>query len=86
MFREVSAGSTSVSVDCRMDKDSVAISIGSANMTVPFGSVMAVRGDDPTAGARTQLARVLVAAHGGTLFGTRESMGRGQRLVARLPL
>ena len=86
MFREVSASSTSVSVDCRTDKESVAISIGSANMTVPFGSVMAVRGDDPTVGARTQLARVLVAAHGGTLFGTRESMGRGQRLVARLPL
>ena len=86
MFREVSAGSSSVSVDCRTDKDSVAISIGSANMTGPFGSVTVVRGDDPAVGARTQLARVLVAAHGGTLFGTRESMGRGQRLVARLPL
>jgi len=86
MFREVSAVSSSVSVDCRTDKGSVAISIGSANMTMPFGSVTAVRGDDPAVGARTQLARVLVAAHGGTLFGTRESMGRGQRLIARLPL
>jgi hypothetical protein len=45
-----------------------------------------VLGDDPAVGARTQLARVLLAAHGGTLFGARESAGRGQRLIARLPL
>jgi len=42
----------------------------------------------PTVGRqrRQQLARVLVAAHGGTLFGARESVGRGQRLIARFPL
>jgi len=27
-----------------------------------------------------------VAAHGGTLFGSREPMGRGQRLIARIPI
>ena len=86
MFREVSATSDSVSVDCRTDKGSVAISIGSASMTVPANAATLVRGDDPTVGARTQLARVLVAAHGGTLLGARESSGRGQRLIARLPI
>jgi len=44
------------------------------------------RGGEPDELARTQLARVLVAAHGGTLFGARESVGRGQRLIARFPL
>jgi signal transduction histidine kinase len=86
MFREVSATSDSISMDCRADKDGVAISIGSATMTGPPSAATPVRSDDPSAGARTQLARVLVAAHGGTLLGTRESMGRGQRLIARLPV
>jgi len=86
MFREVSATSDSVSVDCRTENGSVSIAIGGATMTIPSGAATPVRGDDPAAGARTQLARVLVAAHGGTLFGTREPMGRGQRLIARLPL
>jgi signal transduction histidine kinase len=86
MFREVSATADSVSVDCRTEKGSVAISIGSASMTMPSSAATLVRGDDPALGARTQLARVLVAAHGGTLFGARESMGRGQRLIARLPI
>jgi signal transduction histidine kinase len=86
MFREVSATAESVSVDCRTDKGSAVISIGSATMAVVAGAATMVRGDDPAVGARTQLARVLVAAHGGTLFGARESMGRGQRLIARLPL
>jgi signal transduction histidine kinase len=86
MFREVSATSDSVSVDCRTERGSVAISIGSASMTVPVNAATEIRHDDPTAGARTQLARVLVAAHGGTLFGAREAMGRGQRLIAHLPL
>lgn len=86
MFREVSATSDSVNVDCRTDNGSVAISIGSASMTVPASAATLVRGDDPTVGARTQLARVLVAAHGGTLSGARETTGRGQRLIARLPI
>ncbi|HTJ61784.1 MAG TPA: hypothetical protein VL333_11405 [Candidatus Saccharimonadales bacterium] len=86
MFREVSATAESVSVDCRTDKGSAVISIGSATMAVVSGAATMVRGDDPAVGARTQLARVLLAAHGGTLFGARESMGRGQRLIARLPL
>jgi signal transduction histidine kinase len=86
MFREVSATAESVSVDCRTDKGSAVISIGSATMAVVAGAATMVRGDDPAVGARTQLARVLLAAHGGTLFGARESMGRGQRLIARLPL
>ena len=55
-------------------------------MTIPAGAATAVRSDDPAVGARTQLARVLVAAHGGTLLGARESLGRGQRLIARLPI
>lgn len=86
MFREVSATSDSVSVDCRTERGSVAISIGSASMTVPVNAATEIHFDDPTAGARTQLARVLVAAHGGTLFGAREAMGRGRRLIAHLPL
>ncbi len=86
MFREVSATAESVSVDCRTDKGSAVISIGSATMAVVASAATMVRGDDPAVGARTQLARVLLAAHGGTLFGARESMGRGQRLIARLPL
>jgi signal transduction histidine kinase len=86
MFREVSATAESVSVDCRTDKGSAVISIGSATMAVIAGAATMVRGDDPAVGARTQLARVLLAAHGGTLFGARESMGRGRRLIARLPL
>ena len=86
MFREVSASSDSVSVDCRADKGSAVISIGSATMTVPASAAMPVRADDPTVGARTQLARVLLAAHGGTLSGVREAMGGGQRLIARLPI
>jgi len=85
MFREVSATSDSVSVDCRSDKGSAVISIGSATMTVPASAATPVRADDPAVGARTQLARVLVAAHGGTLSGAREAMGGGQRLIARLP-
>jgi signal transduction histidine kinase len=86
MFREVSATADSVSVDCRTDKGSAVISIGSATMAVVNGQARPVSGDDPSVGARTQLARVLLAAHGGTLFGARESAGRGQRLIARLPL
>jgi signal transduction histidine kinase len=86
MFREVSATSDRVSVDCRTDKGSAVISIGSASMTVPASSATPVRGDDPAVGARTQLARVLVVAHGGTLLGARETMGGGQRLIARLPI
>jgi len=86
MFREVSASSDSVSVDCRTEKGNVAISIGGATMTMPSSAATPVRGDDPAVGARTQLARVLVAAHGGTLFGSREPMGRGQRLIARIPI
>jgi hypothetical protein len=86
MFREVSATTDSVSVDCRTDKGSAVISIGSATMAVVAGAARPVSGDDPAVGARTQLARVLLAAHGGTLFGARESAGRGQRLIARLPL
>ena len=86
MFREVSATSSSVSVDCRSDKGSAVISIGSATMTVPASAATPVRADDPAVGARTQLARVLLAAHGGTLFGAREAMGGGQRLIARLPI
>ena len=86
MFREVSATTDSVSVDCRTEKGLVAISIGSASGTFSSGAAKPVRGDDPAVGARTQLARVLVAAHGGTLFGARESVGRGQRLIARFPL
>jgi len=86
MFREVSATASTVSVDCRTDKGSAVISIGSATMTVPASAATPIRGDDPAVGARTQLARVLVAAHGGTLFGAREAMGGGQRLIARLPI
>ena len=86
MFREVSATADSVSVDCRSEKGLVAISIGSATMSMPSSAATPVRGDDPAVGARTQLARVLVAAHGGTLFGSREAAGRGQRLIARLPI
>ena len=86
MFREVSATSDSVSMDCRTEKGSVSISIGSATMTIPSGAATPIRGDDPAVGARTQLARVLVAAHGGTLLGSREAMGRGQRLTARFPV
>jgi signal transduction histidine kinase len=86
MFREVSATADSISVDCRTEKGSVAISIGSANMSMPSSAATLVRADDPAVGARTQLARVLLAAHGGTLFGAREAAGRGQRLIARLPI
>jgi len=86
MFREVSATSDAVSVDCRTEKGTAVISIGSATMTVPASAAMPVRADDPAVGARTQLARVLLAAHGGTLSGAREAMGGGQRLIARLPI
>ena len=86
MLREVSETSETVSVDCRSDRGGVSISIASANMTMPATAAQLVRGDDPTIGARTQLARVLLAAHGGTLSRVRESMGRGQRLIARLPV
>jgi signal transduction histidine kinase len=86
MFREVSASSDSVSVDCRTERGTVAISIGSGSMTVPASAATEVRFDDASAGARTQLARFLLVAHGGTLFGSHEAMGRGQRLIARLPL
>ncbi len=86
MFREVSATSDSVSVDCRTDKGSAVISIGSASMTGHSSAATPVRADDPAVGARTQLARVLLAAHGGTLSGAREAMGGGQRLIARLPI
>ena len=86
MFREVSESADSVSVDCRTERGTAVISIGSATMTVPVGAATQVRSDDPAVGARTQLARVLVAAHGGTLFGAREALGRGQRLIARLPI
>jgi signal transduction histidine kinase len=86
MFREVSATADSVSVDCRSDRGSAVISIGSASMNVPASAATPVRGDDPAVGARTQLARVLVAAHGGTLLGAHEAMGGGQRLIARLPI
>ena len=86
MFREVSATATSVSVDCRSEKGSAVISIGSATMTVPASAATPVRADDPAVGARTQLARVLLAAHGGTLSGAREAVGGGQRLIARLPI
>jgi signal transduction histidine kinase len=86
MLREVSATADTVSVDCRSDKGSVSISIASATMTMPATAAQLVRGDDPSIGARTQLARVLLAAHGGTLSSVRESMGRGQRLIARLPI
>ena len=86
MLREVSSTSDTVSVDCRSDKGSVSISIASATMTMPATAAQLVRGDDPSIGARTQLARVLLAAHGGTLSSVHESMGRGQRLIARLPI
>ena len=86
MLREVSATSDTVSVDCRSDKGSVSISIASATMTMPATAAELVRGDDPAIGARTQLARVLLAAHGGTLSSVHESVGRGQRLIARLPI
>jgi len=86
MFREVSATASSVSVDCRADKGSAVISIGSATMNVPASAATPVRADDPAVGARTQLARVLLAAHGGTLSGAREAVGGGQRLIARLPI
>ena len=86
MFREVSATAETVSVDCRSDKGTVSISIASATMTMPATAAQLVRGDDPSVGARTQLARVLLAAHGGTLSSVRESMGHGQRLIARLPI
>lgn len=86
MFREVSETAESVSVDCRTERGTAIISIGSATMTVPAGAATPVRSDDPAVGARTQLARVLVAAHGGTLLGARESLGRGRRLIARLPI
>jgi signal transduction histidine kinase len=85
MFREVSATSDSVSVDCRAEKGSVSISISSATMTTSKVAVP-VNGDDPAVGARTQLARILVAAHGGTLLGARSGLGRGQKLIARLPV
>jgi len=62
MFREVSATADSVSVDCRTEKGSVAISIGSASGTFSSGAAKPVRGDDPAVGTRAQLARVLVAA------------------------
>ena len=86
MLREVSSTSDTVSVDCRSDKGSVSISIASATMTMPATAAQLVRSDDPSIGARTQLARVLLAAHGGTLSSVHESMGRGQRLIARLPI
>ena len=86
MLREVSSTSDTVSVDCRSDKSSVSISIATATMTLPATAAELVRGDDPSVGARTQLARVLLAAHGGTLSSAHESMGRGQRLIARLPI
>lgn len=86
MLREVSASADTVTVDCRSDKGIVSISIASATMTMPASAAQVVRGDDPSIGARTQLARVLLAAHGGTLSSVRESMGRGQRLIARLPI
>jgi len=86
MFREVSETAESVSVDCRSERGTAIVSIGSATMTVPASAATEVRSDDPAVGARTQLARVLVAAHGGTLLGARESLGRGQRLIARIPI
>jgi len=86
MFREVSATADSISVDCRTEKGSAVISIASANMNAPSSAATPVRGDDPSVGARTQLARVLVAAHGGTLLGSHAAVGRGQRLIARLPI
>jgi len=86
MFREVSATASSVSVDCRADKGSAVISIGSATMNVPASAATPVHADDPAVGARTELARVLLAAHGGTLSGAREAVGGGQRLIARLPI
>lgn len=86
MFREVSETAGSVSVDCRTERGTAVVSIGSARMTVPASAAAEVRSDDAAAGARTQLARVLVAAHGGTLLAARESLGRGQRLIARLPI
>jgi signal transduction histidine kinase len=86
MFREVSATSDTVSVDCRTERGAVAISIASATMTMPASPATPIRSDDAAVGARTQLARLLLAAHGGQLFGSKESMGRGQRLIARLPI
>jgi signal transduction histidine kinase len=86
MFREVSSTADTVTVDCRSEKGAVSISIASATMTMPAAAAQLVRGDDPSVGARAQLARVLLAAHGGTLSSVRESMGRGQRLIARLPV
>ncbi|MEP7004020.1 MAG: hypothetical protein ABI888_05710 [Chloroflexota bacterium] len=86
MLREVSATAETVSVDCRSANGTVSISIASASMTMPAAAAQLVRGDDPSVGARTQLARILLAAHGGTLSSVRESMGRGQRLIARLPI
>lgn len=86
MLREVSSTSDTVSVDCRSDRSSVSISIASATMTTPATAAQLVRGDDPSIGARTQLARVLLAAHGGTLSSVREAMGPGQRLIARFPI
>ena len=86
MLREVSASAETVSVDCRSDRGGVSISMASATMTMPATAAQLVRGDDPSIGARPQLARILLAAHGGTLSLARESMGRGQRLIARLPI
>ena len=86
MFREVSATADTVSVDGRSEGGMAVISIGSAAMTVRASAATPVRGDDPAIGARTQLARVLVAAHGGTLLAAREPIGGGQRLIARLPI
>ena len=86
MFREVSATSDTVSVDCRTERGAVAISIASATMTMPASPATPIRSDDAAVGARTQLARLLLAAHGGQLSGSKESMGRGQRLIARLPI
>ncbi|HEV2250186.1 MAG TPA: hypothetical protein VGT60_06750 [Candidatus Limnocylindria bacterium] len=51
MFREVSATSNSVSVDCRTDKGSVAISIGSASLTLPSSAAPCLALANPWAAA-----------------------------------
>jgi signal transduction histidine kinase len=52
MFREVSATWDSVSVDCRTERGSVAIPIGSASMTVPVNAATEIRFDDSSAHAK----------------------------------
>src|SRR5256714_2175013 len=53
MFREVSETAESVSVDCRTERGTAIISIGSATMTLPTSAATPVRSDDPEVGART---------------------------------